>query len=129
IIREPVTITDERELLTLFTTWAPRRLRVVAEILNACEHEAAITALIAAAIPKMERGAMVEIGDIGRPSSRNLVRQALAAIEPEEKLGAALPPVNPAVTTVHVVAEQAARPRGPRLGRRVDPDELRQRLR
>ena len=60
--------------LTWSTRWAPRRLRVAAEILPACPHEAAITALIAAAAPKMERGAVVKLGE---------VRQAEAETRPD----------------------------------------------
>lgn len=51
-----------RELLSLKTTWAPRRLRIAAEVLNACEHEASITALVTAAVAKMERGSVIEVG-------------------------------------------------------------------
>ncbi len=108
-MNEPITITEEnRELLSMMTSWAPRRLPLAAEILNACENEGAITALIAGVAPKMERGAVVKLGEI---------RQAEAE---------AAPPQEP------VVAEQAptkwARPRVG-LGRRVPPEELRQRLR
>ncbi len=52
-VSEPVTITEEsRELLSMTTSWGPRRLRVAAEILNACEHEEAIAALIAGVAPR-----------------------------------------------------------------------------
>lgn len=108
VVSQPITVTEEsRDLLSMTMSWAPRRLRIAAEILNACEHEAAIAALIAGVVPKMERGAVVKLGE---------VRQAEAE--------AALPQ-EPAV------AEQAptwARPRVG-LGRRVPPEELRQRLR
>jgi hypothetical protein len=53
------------------TSWAPRRLRIAAEILNACEHEEAIAALIAGVAPKMEQTAVVKLGE---------VRQAEAAL-------------------------------------------------
>ncbi len=63
VVNQPITITEEsRELLTIATSWAPRRPRIAAEVLNAYEHEAAIAALIAA--PKMERGAVVKLGEV-----------------------------------------------------------------
>jgi len=94
------------------TSWGPRRLRVAAEVLKPCEHEAAIAALIAGVAPKMERGAVVKLGE---------VRQAEAeAASPQE----------PAVAEP-AVAEQAPTKARPRvgLGRRVPPEEVRQRLR
>ncbi len=109
VVSQPVTITGARELgLAISTSWAPRRLRIAAEVLNRCPQEADIAALIAGVAPKMERGAVVKLGE---------VRQAEAE---------AAPPQEP------VSAEQApttwARPRVG-LGRRVPPEELRQRLR
>jgi len=102
-VSEPITITEEnRELLSMMTSWAPRRLRLAAEILTACENERAIKALIAGVAPKMKRGAVVKLGE---------VRQAEAG---------AAPPHEP------VGAEQAptwARPRVG-LGRRVPAEEL-----
>ena len=107
-VSEPITITEEnRELLSMMTSWAPRRLRLAAEILNACENEGAIKALIAGVAPKMARGAVVKLGKVPQAEAE------------------ATPPQGP------VVAEQAptwARPRVG-LGRRVPPEELRQRLR
>jgi len=107
VVSQSVTITNVRELLSLKTSWAPRRLRIAAEVLNACEHEAAITALIAGVVPMMQRGTVIAVG-------------------PSGEHGADADPV----TEVVALAEQP-RPiqRGPRLGRRVDPEELPQRLR
>ncbi len=52
-VSEPVTITEEsRELLSMTTSWGPRRLRVAAEILNACEHEEAVCDLVEARGPE-----------------------------------------------------------------------------
>jgi len=90
------------------TSWGSRRLRVAAGVLNACEHEAAIAAQVTAAVPKMERGAVVKVG----------IREA----EPKQ------PERSPEIQTPPAPPENASR-RGPRLGRRVDPEELRQRLR
>ncbi len=106
-VSQPVTVTDARELLSMTTSWAPRRLRVTAEVLNACEHEAAITALVTAAVPKMERGVTVEIG-IERPEANPR------------------PDTDPAHG---VAAEPTAVQRGPRLGRRVPAEELQRLLR
>lgn len=111
-VSQPVTITDTRELLSMTTSWAPRRLRIAAEILNACPHEADIAALIAAVVPKLERGTVVKLGE---------VRQAEAeAASPQEP-----------VIAEPAVAEQAPTKARPRvgLGRHVPPEELRQRLR
>ena len=111
-VSQPVTITDTRELLSMTTSWAPRRLRITAEVLNACPHEAAIAALIAGVVPKLERGAVVKLGE---------VRQAEAeAASPQEP-----------VIAEPAVAEQAPTKARPRvgLGRHVPPEELRQRLR
>ena len=66
VVSQPIIVTDARELLTMTTSWAPRRLRIAAEVLNACEHEAAIAALIAGVAPKMERGAVVKLGEVRR---------------------------------------------------------------
>src|SRR6266851_6287300 len=64
-VSQPITITEEsRELLSMTTSWAPRRLRVAAEVLNACPEEADIAALIAGVAPKMERGAVVKLGEV-----------------------------------------------------------------
>ena len=65
VVSQPVTITDVRELLSLKTSWAPRRLRLAAEVLNACEHEAAITALIAGVVSMMQRGTVIAVGPSG----------------------------------------------------------------
>jgi hypothetical protein len=111
-VSQPVTITDTRELLSMTTSWAPRRLRITAEVLNACPHEAAMAALIAGVVPKLERGAVVKLGE---------VRQAeTEAASPQEP-----------VIAEPAVAEQAPTKARPRvgLGRRVPPEELRQRLR
>jgi len=107
-VSQPITITEEnRELLRITKSWGPRRLRIAAEILNACPYEEAIKALIAGVAPKMERGAVVKLGE---------VRQTEAEAAPRRE---------PAV------AEQAPTWVRPRvgLGRRVPAEELRQRLR
>ena len=104
-----LTVTDAREPLTMTTSWSSRRLRV----LNACEHEAAIAALIATAVPKMERGAVVELGIPGA----------------EPKQPETSPEVAPKTAETLPAAPEKPHGRGPRLGRRVDPEELRQRLR
>jgi len=96
-VSQPVTITDTRELLSMTTSWAPRRLRITAEVLNACPHEAAIAALIAGVVPKLERGAVVKLGE---------VRQAEAeAASPQEP-----------VIAEPAVAEQAPTKARPRVG-------------
>jgi len=112
-VSQAITVTDARELLTMTTSWGSRRLRVTAEVLNACEHEAAIAALIATAVPKMERGAVVELGIPGA----------------EPKQPETSPEVAPKTAETLPAAPEKPHGRGPRLGRRVDPEELRQRLR
>jgi len=117
-VSEPVTITEEsRELLSMTTSWGPRRLRVAAEILNACEHEEAIAALIAGVAPRLQRGARVDVGEI---------RQA----EAKKESGLPSVPGGPDLDLLVVAQpDPATIQRGPRLGRRVPPKELRQRLR
>jgi len=147
VVSQPLVITeDTREPLTTTTSWAPRRLRIAAEVLNACEHEAAIAALIAIAVPKMERGAVVEIGDLGRATSRNLIRQAQAQaktwkedsraseLRPEpdrqcESVGVAEPAAPGVVIRNQTGHAPPLIARGPRLGRRVPEKELRTLLR
>lgn len=51
-------IADPRE----FASWRPRGLRIAAQALAACPDEAAIARLVEGAVPKIARGAVVEIG-------------------------------------------------------------------
>src|SRR3989442_13359406 len=107
-VSEPVTITEEsRELLSMTTSWGPRRLRVAAEILNACEHEEAIAALIAGVAPRMQRGARVDVGEI---------RQA----EAKKESGLPSVPGDPDLDLLVVAQpDPATIQRGPRLGPRA----------
>jgi len=71
VVSQPIVITDEnRELLAMMASWGPRRLRIAAEVLNACENEAAIAALITTGVPKMKREAAVELGPVIAPTQR-----------------------------------------------------------
>jgi len=84
-VNEPITITEEnRELLSMMTSWAPRRLPLAAEILNACENEGAITALIAGVAPKMERGAVVKLGEVRQAEAASPQEPAVAEQAPTE---------------------------------------------
>jgi len=51
-------IVDRREL----ASWRPRGLRIAFSALAACADEAAVTRLVEGAVPKIARGAVVEIG-------------------------------------------------------------------
>ena len=87
-VSQPITITEEsRELLSMTTSWAPRRLRVAAEVLNACPQEADIAALIAGVAPKMERGAVVKLGE-----EPVVAEQAPTKARPRVGLGRRVPP-------------------------------------
>jgi len=124
-VSQPVTITDTRELLTMSTSWAPRRLRITAEIFTACPQEAGITALIAAAAPKMERGTVVVLGELLEKTPKTTGGDAQ---RPRFQKGTASPP-SYAELNVDRKTAQAPIQRGPRLGRRVSAEELQPLLR
>ena len=149
VVHEQMTITEVttvREMLA----WRPRRLRVAAEVLEACKDESDVAKLIADAVPRMDRGVRVGLGlvatvpakrdHLGRPTNRaqQRVRQDRPAgyppfgewalhskpAEPEE--------IRPVVTLTaepRPESPPAPIPRGPRLGRRVSAEELRPLLR
>ena len=71
-------------------------MRMASEVLNACEHEAAVTALIADVVPRIQRGAIVEVG------IRQAEAEAKAELRPEPG--------------------RKASARGPRIGQRGDPE-------
>ena len=79
IVHEAMTITEVttvREMLAM----RPRRLRVAAEVLEACKDESDVAKLIADAVPRMDRGVTVGLGlvatvpakrdRLGRPINR-----------------------------------------------------------
>ena len=119
VVQEVITITAVRELFTT-TSWASRRLRVGAEILAACQNERDVARLIEGVVPGMDRGVVVEVGEI-RQAEAETKREAEVRSDDDRKSRGR--PKEP------VIAEQAPIRRGPRLGRRVPAEELRPLLR
>jgi len=82
----------------------------------------AVVVDLSEAVPRVKRGAVVEVG----------IRQAEAKAEVSEHGSETRPEsdqVSPAKAELPSEPDRIGRERGPRLGRRVDPEELRQQLR
>jgi len=92
-------VTEPIEDLQNIESWWPRRLRIAFPVLGACKDESAVAELITDAVPRVERGVVVQIGLGPEPTAAPMTTEA-----------------RPAVT---------ARQRGPRIGRRVPAGELR----
>jgi len=129
VVSQPVTITDTRELLTMSTSWAHRRLRITAEVLAACPQEADVAALIAAAAPKMERGVVVEVGETRQAEAEAKTRPEPGQVSRGSRGPAKTPGSTRDVAERTGVSRVALIRRGPRLGRRVSAEELQPLLR